>query len=110
MPGKLNAGDVLNMEYLRGIARDHDLAYSTDPRRALEIFAYEVVEAASADEQNRILRELLARMTSGHSSQTNRDVLKYLAGSRKECLSSGEQPSVRAVFFPTRDASRLPPP
>jgi hypothetical protein len=80
MAGKLNAGDVLNMEYLRGIARDHDLAYSTDSQRAVEIFAYEIVEAASADEQNRILRELLARMTSGHSRETNRDVLKYLAG------------------------------
>jgi hypothetical protein len=79
MTGKLNAGVVLNMEYLRGIAREHDLAYSTDPRRALEIFAYEIVEAASMEEQNRVLRELLARMTAGHSRETNRDVLKYLA-------------------------------
>ena len=79
MPGRLNAGDVLNMEYLRGMAREHDLAYSTDPRRALEIFAYEIVEAANTEERDRILRELLARMMSGHSRETNREVLKYLA-------------------------------
>ena len=79
MAGKLNAADVLNMEYLRGVAQHHDLAYSTDPRRALEIFAYEFVEAGESDEQNRILTELLGRMTSGHSKETNRDVLKYLA-------------------------------
>jgi hypothetical protein len=39
-PSALNANDVVDWDYLCRIARPHDLAYSTDPRRALEIFAY----------------------------------------------------------------------
>jgi hypothetical protein len=80
MAVKLNAADVLDLEYLRSIARGHDLAYSTDPRTALEIFAYDIVEAVDAEDQNEILRQLLARMTFGHSKKTNVDVLQYLAG------------------------------
>ncbi|HWY20229.1 MAG TPA: hypothetical protein VNX26_03355 [Candidatus Acidoferrum sp.] len=77
---KLNAADVLDLEYLRRIARGHDLAYSTDPRTALEIFAYDVIEAIDTEDQNEILRQLLARMTFGHSKATNMEVLEYLAG------------------------------
>ena len=76
---KLNAVDVLDMEYLRTIARGHDLAYTTDPRTALQLFAYDVVEAADVEDQNEILRQLLARMTFGHSKETNMEVLRYLA-------------------------------
>lgn len=77
---KLNAADVLDLEFLRRIARGHDLAYSTDPRTALEIFAYDVIEAVDTEDQNEILRQLLARMTFGHSKATNVEVLEYLAG------------------------------
>jgi hypothetical protein len=77
---KLNATDVLDVEYLRQIARAHDLAWTTDPRTALEIFAYQFTEAANTAEQNRILKELLARMAHGHSKEKNREVLRYLAG------------------------------
>ena len=63
MADKLNAVDVLDMEYLRTIARRHDLAYTTDPRTALQLFAYDVVEAADVEDQNEILGQLLARMT-----------------------------------------------
>jgi hypothetical protein len=79
MAAKLNAADVLDMEYLRTIARQRDLAYTTDPRTALQLFAYDVVEAADVEDQNEILAQLLARMTSGHSKETNREVLLYLA-------------------------------
>jgi len=79
MAERINAADVLNLEHLRAVARSHDLAYSTDPRRALEIFAFAVVQGGDAEEQNTILKELLARMTYGHSKETNRIVLKYLA-------------------------------
>jgi hypothetical protein len=79
MADKLNASDVLDIEYLRQIARPHDLAWTTDPRTALEIFAYQFTEAANAEEQNKILKELLLRMTAGHSKEKNRDVLRYLA-------------------------------
>ena len=68
MVAKLNAVDVLDMEYLRTIARGHNLAYTTDPRTALQMFAYDVVEAADIEDQNEILAQLLARMTSGHSN------------------------------------------
>ena len=63
MADKLSAVDVLDMEYLRTIARRHDLAYTTDPRTALQLFAYDVVEAADVEDQNEILGQLLARMT-----------------------------------------------
>jgi hypothetical protein len=80
MADKLNAVDVLDIAYLRQIARGHDLAWTTDPRTALEIFAFQFTEATNAEEQNKILKELLVRMTLGHSKETNREVLKYLAG------------------------------
>jgi hypothetical protein len=79
MADKLNAADVLDIEYLRTIAREHDLAYTTDPRTALQVFAHDVVEAADLEDQNEILAQLLARMTFGHSKETNREVLLYLA-------------------------------
>ncbi len=79
MADKLNAADVLNMEYLRTIAREHDLAYTTDPRTALRLFAYDLIEAADVEDQNEILGQLLTRMTFGHSKETNREVLQYLA-------------------------------
>ena len=50
MADRLTAAEVLNMEYLRTIARPHNLAYSTDPNTALQIFAYDVTEAATADD------------------------------------------------------------
>jgi hypothetical protein len=80
MADKLNAIEVLDVEYLRQIARGHRLAWTTDPRTALEIFAYDFVKAPNGEEQNRILRELLVRMTFGHSKETNKEVLAYLAG------------------------------
>jgi len=80
MADKLIVTDVLDIEYLRKIARAHDLAWTTDPRTALEIFAYQLTEAPNAEEQGRILNELLARMTHGHSKEKNREVLTYLAG------------------------------
>ena len=80
MADKLNAIDVLDIEYLRQIARRHDLAWTTDPRTALEMFAYQLIEAPNTEEQNNILRELLVRMTYGHSKEANKEVLKYLAG------------------------------
>ena len=61
------------------VPRQRDLAYTTDPRTALQLFAYDVVEAASVEDQNEILGQLLVRMTSGHSKETNREVLQYLA-------------------------------
>jgi hypothetical protein len=79
MADKLNAADVLDMEHLRTIAREHDLAYTTDPRTALQLFAFDVVQAADVEDQNEILGQLLARMTFGHSKETNREVLRYLA-------------------------------
>jgi hypothetical protein len=80
MADKLNATDVLDVEYLRQIARAHDVAWTTDPRTALEIFAYQFTEAPNGEEQNRILKELLVKMTFGHSKETNKEVLRYLAG------------------------------
>ena len=47
------------------------------------IFAYDIVEAMDAEDQNEILRQLLARMTFGHSKETNMEVLRYLAGKFK---------------------------
>lgn len=75
----MNASDVLDIEYLRSIARKRDLAYTTDPGTALQLFAYDLVEAADVEDQNEILGQLLAKMTFGHSKKTNREVLQYLA-------------------------------
>jgi hypothetical protein len=83
MADRLNAADVLDVGNLRQIARPHDLAGTTDPRTALEIFAYQFTEAADAEEQDKILKELLVRMTAGHSKEKNREVLRYLAGKFK---------------------------
>jgi hypothetical protein len=79
MADRLNAVDVLNLDYLRTIARAHDLAYTTDPHAAFQMFAYDLIEAADVGDQNEILAQLLIRMTLGHSKETNREVLKYLA-------------------------------
>lgn len=76
-----NAAEVLNLEYLRSIARDpQDLVYSTDPQKALAVFAFEFVEAANENDQNDVLGQLLERVTHGHSANTNEQVLEYLAG------------------------------
>lgn len=80
MPDKLNAIDVVDWEYLCKIANPHDLAYSTDPQRALEIFAFQLTHAEDAEHQNEVLRKLILRMTSGHTKETNRQVMVYLAG------------------------------
>lgn len=76
----LNAADVLNMEYLEGIADEHPgLAYTTDIKRALERFAFYVTEAADEDERNEILADLLDNATSGQSKEKNDETVKCFA-------------------------------
>jgi hypothetical protein len=80
MPNQLNAKDVLNVEFLKAAAhRSRDLAYTTDPSTAVDIFAHDFIEASDVQDQNEILLSLLQRMTYGHSAQTNERVVNYVA-------------------------------
>ena len=76
----LNAVDVLNWDYLCEIANEHpEVVFTTDIRRALERFAYDFTQAASAEDQNEILSQLLERATFGHSPETNEQTVERFA-------------------------------
>ncbi len=80
MADKLNAIEVLNWEYMVQIAQSHNhLVYTTDLKRALAKFAFELTQAEETTYQNDILRSLLIRMTYGHSKEKNREVIEDLA-------------------------------
>jgi len=79
MPDRLNAVDVLNCEYLREIAYDHGLAYTTDFNRALEIFAHAFIQAGNVADQNTMLTQLLSDSTFGQSTDANEETVAYLA-------------------------------
>ena len=79
MVKRLNAIDVVDWDYLKRLAQPHDLAWSTDPKRVLEIFAFQLTSAEDTESQNDVLAALLLRITSGHSKETNLGVIIYLA-------------------------------
>ncbi len=108
MANKLNAADVVDLAYLsRAASCNQDLAYTTDPRRALEIFAFDFIEAANVEDQNEILIQLLGRMTFGHSAEDKRggsQVPRRNAGgpactSEGFCQTRENQAQAGLVFF-----------
>jgi hypothetical protein len=80
MPDKLNAIDVVDVEYLRSVARDPGrIVWTTDIQSAIAVFAYNFLEAPDTEAQNEVLRILLENATFGHSTDSNEDTIAYFA-------------------------------
>jgi|SRR5580692_10443583 hypothetical protein len=80
MANKLNAVDVVNLDYLRSIAQPHEsTVWTTDFERALEIFAFNFLSVPDIDSQDAVLRILLENATFGQSAESNEDTIQTFA-------------------------------
>jgi hypothetical protein len=80
MANKLNAIDVVDVEYLHSIARDPGgIVWTTDIETAMTVFAYSFLEAPDVESQNEVLRLLLEHATFGTSTETNEDTIAHFA-------------------------------